>query len=309
LAQEADEPIGSARARITYFAYRGSAAVLRVLPGPFSRAVGAGSGLVAWAVGRSRRRIVAENLSPVLGVAADDPRMRRVVRRAYSSYGVYWSDAARLTTADALRHPKRFHVEGGEKLWKAVGDGKGLILVLPHVGCWEAGAAWTSANGYPLTTVAEVLEPKELYDWFVERRKAYDLTVLPLAAATVSRLLAELAVGNVIALLADRDVGADGLQVKFFGRTTTVPGGPSLLALRSGAPVIPCAIYVERYGHYTLCIEDPVDIARSGRVRDDVARVSQEIADAFERLISRRPEQWHVFQPFWNETEQGSPTR
>jgi len=43
----------------------------------------------------------------------------------------------------------------------------------------------------------------------------------------------------------------------------------------------------------------PVDARREGRLRDDVARVTQELAHRFEELIRAAPEQWHLMQPNW----------
>ena len=296
-------PLSRTRATVTYFVYRASAALLRALPAPVSRTVARLAALGAWAARPSRRMVVAANLAPVLGRAPADREVRRAVRRSFLNYGVYWSDAGRVRASDPPRHPERFVIHGEETFLKAAAVGKGMILVLPHVGCWEAGAAWTASVGYPLTTVAEVLEPPELFAWFVEKRKQLELTVLPVAATTVSRLLAELSKGGVIALLADRDVVGDGVPVEFFGQRAKIPGGPALLALRSGAPIHPCAIYDDRGGRYTAEVLAPLETKRSGSLRADVAAVSQEIATAFEDLIRRAPEQWHVFQPLWVEPE------
>lgn len=184
---------------------------------------------------------------------------------------------------------------------KFAGEGVGLVLVLPHIGCWEAGAAWAASVGKPLTTVAEVLEPPELFEWFVHMRERVDLTVLPVAATTISRLLGELSQGKVIALLSDRDVVGDGVPVTFFGKPTRLPGGPALLAIRSGAPLVPCAVYSQPSGHFLLHLASPLDTTRTGNLRADVARVTQSIAQAFEPLIRQAPDQWHVFQPMWSD--------
>ena len=42
-----------------------------------------------------------------------------------------------------------------------------------------------------------------------------------------------------------------------------------------------------------------LDATRQGRLRDDVQRVTQDLAHALEDLISRAPEQWHLLQPNW----------
>jgi len=288
-----------ARTRFIYFRYRGAAAFLRAVPGPVGRACAGGVALVAWATGPRRRAVVASNLRRVLGPDAPPATLRRTVRRAYVSYAAYWSNASQLDARDpavvgrrvVVRHPERFH--------DTLARGRGLILVLPHVGCWEAGAVWTASLGYPLMTVGEALEPPELFDWFVKTRKRAELTVLPPGPATTAQLLDHLRAGKALALVADRDVVGDGLRTEFFGAVTRVPAGPAVLALRSGAPLLPVAIYLEPRGRFTVEFSPELDTTRTGNFRSDVARLTRDMVAAFEQMIASRPEQWHVFQPAW----------
>ena len=78
-----------------------------------------------------------------------------------------------------------------------------------------------------MTAVAELLEPPELYDWFVAQREAIGLHHR--AARTARRagtLLRTLRDGKLVGLLCDRDIAGNGVEVEFFGETTTLPAGP-----------------------------------------------------------------------------------
>ena len=99
-------------------------------------------------------------------------------------------------------------------------------------------------------------------------------------------------------LLCDRDIGGAGVEVEFFGERTLLPGGPAMLALRTGAPLLPVAVYFRRYDHLGV-VCPPVASVRRGRLRDDVARVTQSLANELEDLIRVAPEQWHLLQPNW----------
>ena len=288
-----------ARTRLIYLGYRGAAAFLRAMPGPIGRACVGGVALVAWTAGPARRAVVASNLRRVLGPDASPTTLRRTVRRAYASYAAYWFYASRLDARDPAVLGRRVAVRHPERLIGALARGHGLIIVLPHVGCWEAGAVWTASLGYPLMTVGEALEPPELFDWFVESRKRAELTVLPPGPATTAQLLQHLRAGKALALVADRDVVGSGLRTEFFGAATSVPAGPAVLALRSGAPVLPAAIYLEPRGRFTVDFSPELDTTRTGQFRTDVARLTRDMVAAFEQLIASRPEQWHVFQPAW----------
>ena len=65
-----------------------------------------------------------------------------------------------------------FSIEGFECLRREVAEGRGVIVVLPHVGSWEYGGRWLAQQGYPMTTVGQALEPPELFEWFTSQRIA-----------------------------------------------------------------------------------------------------------------------------------------
>ena len=295
--------MSGARARLIYLGYKDGAAVLRALPSPVGRALSGGLGLVAWATGRRRRAVVAANLRRVLGPGATPAALRRTVRRAFVSYAMYWANAARLDASDPAVLGRRVTVVHPERFLDAAARGRGLVVVLPHVGCWEAGAVWTASVGYPLTSVGEELEPPELFDWFVEIRKRAELTVLRPGGTTPARLLADLRDGRGVALVADRDVIGGGQPTTFFGAATPVPAGPAVLALRTGAAVVPVAIYLEPRGRFTVSLFPELDTTRTGDFRADVARLTRDMVASFEVMIRARPEQWHIFQPQWPDDE------
>ena len=123
--------------------------------------------------------------------------------------------------------------------------------------------------------------------------------VVPLGPDAGKVVLKALKAGHVLALLCDRDIEGTGVEVEFFGERTTLPAGPATLALRTGAALLPTAVYFEGDGHFAR-VEAPLVVERSGgRLRDDIVRVTQQIATALEGLIARAPDQWHLQQPNW----------
>ncbi len=271
---------------------------MRSLPEPVSSAIGATGGLVASAVAPRRREIVAANLAGVVGPAGH-AAMQRLVRRAFVDYGRYWADAARLEPAEERTFARRWRVDGDEGLRKAVANGRGAILALPHLGSWDAGGRWLAAAGFEFTVVVEPLDPPELHEWFAEQRRRLGMRVLALGPGTGAALVADLRAGRIVVLMADRDITGDGVGVRFFDEEVRLPAGPAVLSLRTGAPIFPAAVYHERGGRHHAVIRPPLETARTGRLRDDVARVTADLAGALEELIRTAPEQWHVFQPLW----------
>ena len=175
-----------------------------------------------------------------------------------------------------------------------------MILGLPHVGGWEWAGRWLADQGHRTTVIVEQLEPPELFDWFVRLRRDLGMTVVPLGPDAGRAVLKALADNEIVCLLCDRDIQGGGIEVDFFGERTTLPAGPAMMALRADAPLLPVAVYftTQINGHVAV-VRPPVPTARQGRLRDDVARVTQSLADELADLIRRAPSQWHMFQPNW----------
>ena len=244
--------------------------------------------------------VYARHLSRVLGRPLSRREARAWARRAFAMYARYWLEGARLATTDpALVEARMTLPSGWECFEAAMASGRGVILALPHVGSWEWGGAWLALRGYPMTSVAEPLEPPELYEWFVRQREGMGLTIVPLGPGAGTALLRTLRDGGLVGLLCDRDVGSGGVEVEFFGERTTLPAGPATLALRTGAVLMAAAVYSGPGLRHSAELRPPVDTGRRGSLRADVARVTQAVAGELEVLIRRAPDQWHLFQPNW----------
>ena len=295
------------RAKVPFYAHRGASGVARVLPLPVASALARGAGLVLGRVMADRRRMLERHLRRAHGSGLSGAALDREVRRAFASYARYWLEAFRLPGTPGPRLEAAMSWEGFDNLDAALAGGKGVIVVLPHLGGWEFGGAWLGSLGYPMTVVAERLDPPELFDWFVELREALGIKVLPLGPEAAAGVLRALKANEVVGLVCDRDIGGTGVEVEFFGEKTTLPSGAATLALRTGAPVLPAAIYFEgRRGHRGV-IRPPIPVERTGRLRDDVARITQLIADELETLIRAAPDQWHLLQPNWPSDRDAMP--
>jgi phosphatidylinositol dimannoside acyltransferase len=226
-------------------------------------------------------------------------QLARQVKANLCSYSNYWLQSFRLLDVSKSRIADQIEVEGQQHCDAAFAAGKGAVCVMPHIGLWDLGGTWL-ASRYSLTVVAERFEPPELFDWFVNMRSANGMEVVALGDDTAgAALLKRLRAGGFVGLLCDRDINHDGVEVEFFGERTTMSAGPATLSLRTGAPILPTAVYA-RPGQKALgVIRAPIVFERSGRLRDDVARLTQLVANELEALISAAPEQWHVIQPNW----------
>jgi phosphatidylinositol dimannoside acyltransferase len=276
-------------------AYRGAGRVAQSLPESALPTIGRLGGRVGGWPQRGNRRMAARHQRRVTGRTD-----RAVVDEVFEWYGRYWLEMFRLP-AEVRRGEvvPNFEIEGYERVTDALAHGKGVILALPHLGGWEWAGAWMGAQGHHMLAVVEALEPPELREWFARQRETFGLEIVPLGPEVSGRVIQALRDNRIVCLVSDRSLTGDGVEVEFFGERTTLPAGPATLALRTGAVVLPIAAYFGEGRSHHCVVLPPLRTEREGRLREDVTRITQDLAYAFETLIRAAPEQWHLLQPNW----------
>jgi lauroyl/myristoyl acyltransferase len=275
--------------------------VVRALPAPVAR--GLFTAAADLTVRRNPKGVdrLRENLRRVAG----PENLDALVRAAMRSYLRYYLEAFRLpgySREDILR---MFHLDGEQQLRADVESGRGAVVALPHGGNWDLAGAWVAVKGWPLVVIAERLRPEGLYRRFLEFREGLGMEVIPLTGAEkppIDLLVERLEKGYVVALLADRDLPGRGVEVDFFGGRTTMPPGPALLALRSGAPLYAVDMWYEPDTAWArLNGPLPLPAPESGPLTERIRVVTQDIADRLAAGIARHPEDWHMLQRMWRE--------
>jgi KDO2-lipid IV(A) lauroyltransferase len=279
--------------------YRAGSLFVRALPSFAAAGLANPLGFGANVVNPQRRAMIERHLRRV-NPSWPRWRVRAAVQDAFESYTRYWVESFRLPALSARAVARGIVVEDYEHVVGAREQGNGVILALPHLGGWEWAGRWLADQGHPVTVVVERIEPPELFDWFADLRAELGMTVVPLGPEAGKATLQALRDNEIVCLLSDRNIGGGGVEVEFFGERTRLPAGPATLALRTGAPILPVAVYfTTRLNGHLGVVRPPLPVERRGSLRDDVARVAQDLTAELELLIRRAPEQWHLFQPNW----------
>jgi len=284
---------------LTVYRYRLGSFIAKLVPASIAQAIVSRAAPVLAFFLRRRRAIIQRHLQRV------DPTLtgailRRASQKSFDSYMRYYVESFQLPQLSRSEVEKSFTMEGLHHITDALERGKGAIMVIPHLGGWEWAGRWMAENGHNMTVVVEALEPPKLFEWFTDLRSSLGMNVLPLGPAVVPGVLAALKANQVVCLLCDRDLDRGGVAVDFFGEQTTLPAGPATLAFRADSVVIASAVFFTESvnGHHTV-IRPPLSLERRGSLREDVQRITQDIAYELEALIRLAPEQWHMFQPNW----------
>ena len=138
--------------------------------------------------------------------------------------------------------------DGVERFEQALGAGRGLLLLTPHMGCFEA-AAQAAAERFgaraPITVLYRPARKDYLKELVAAGREREHLRAAPATLAGVRQMLRALRGGEIVGLLPDQ-VPPDGLGVwaPFFGRPAYTMTLAARLAQQTGAPVL--AVWCER---------------------------------------------------------------
>lgn len=239
-----------------------------------------------------------------------DPRaLRRLSRAGMRSYLRYYGEALTLPALRPEQVRARVRLVGGEPLRAVLAGDGSAVLALGHCGNWDLAGAFAALELRPVTTVAERLEPPELFERYVELRSAVGMNVLPLdAGGGVFRALVRAVRGDgaLVALLADRDLTSHGVEVELFGRPARVAAGPAALSLATGAPLFPTSCHYERLrgarrraarSRWGIVLTvAPAVVAPEGERGAQVAAMTQAWVDALAADIARHPQDWHMLQ-------------
>lgn len=282
--------------------------VSRFLPVWFIRVCAGTGAWVAWLThGRGVRRL-EDNLNRVTGF--EGRTLRKLSRRSMASTARYYAEILELPRLKGAVIDVRVRMTGHEVPKAALEDPGRMIPVLGHSGNWDLVGAFTCRKLAPITTVAEVLEPRKVFEEFVAFRESLGMTIIGHEGSSTFRKLIHAAKerGGVLPLLADRDMSGRGIPVQMWGHTVRVAPGPAALAITTNTPLFPLAVHYERlrgkarraakskWG--TVMDFGPVVAVPSGPKDEAVRAMTQVWASYIADGVAEHPEDWHMIERF-----------
>ena len=279
------------------------------LPGSVLRTAGDAAADIAWLRHGGGVRQLERNLQRVRP-ELDARALRRLSRAGMRSYMRYFCEAFALATMPLDRVDARVRAVGTENLRVHTDRDQAVVLALGHTGNWDLAGAWAARAVAPVTTVAERLEPEELFQEFVAFRNSIGITIFALTGdGDVFRGLvrAARAGAGLLPLLADRDLTSKGLEVDLFGHRARVAAGPAALAITTGAPLVTTVIYYERLSGarrkaagsprgIVLDFHAPIPVPEGMPRADQVRFLTQAWVDELGAGIRQNPQDWHMLQ-------------
>ena len=243
-----------------------------------------------------RRRVVLDNLRRVFGNVLSQPEIRRLAQAYYAHLVLSLVEFLTRHLGSAEKRKKRVKVENIESPIRAHSQGKGILLLTGHFGNWEV-ATVEGIGQYPkyrdlLHFVRRPLKPRWLNDFVTQRFHRSGFGTLN-KRDSLDSILGLLSEGAIIVYVFDQHAGPrDGIAVEFLGHPASTFKSVAILALNTGAPVIPASCWREPDGTHVLRFEDPLPLIECEDTTEAIRLNTRSYNATLERMVLRHPEQW-----------------
>jgi phosphatidylinositol dimannoside acyltransferase len=228
--------------------------------------------------------------------------LEALTKEGMRSYLRYWFDTFRLNNWSKSRIIETTFVVRENLLRDPIETKKGCIIALPHAGNWDHAAAYFCSTGIPITAVVERLKPEAIFKKFLAYRQSIGIEAISHREKTIPILIERLNQGKLVALVADRDMSRNGIEVNFLGGIAKMPAGPAILAIKTGSPLVTAFIrYLDKGIEITF--DETIKLPISGSEDEQVRIVTQSMADNFAKRIKDSLVDWHMLQRIWVDEE------
>ena len=254
----------------------------------------------AWFKYDTRHRIVAmDNLTHVFGDSMDQKALTGLARRNFVNTAriVFEMGQSTRWPLESICH--RFRYYGLNHVINAHKKGKGVLLVMAHIGNWELAAPAIMASGFQSAAVYRTLDFKPLDRYTKELRQKFGCRMYPTRRA-VYGIRKELFKGNLVGLLIDQNASKprQSVFVDFLGRKASANKGLAFFAMTTDVPVISFFVVREK-GKFRAEFGPEVPVLKTGDPEKDLVENTQAFNRVIEEMVRRYPDQWFWIHRRW----------
>ena len=279
-------------AYLSYLLLRGFSLFINLLPEGFALWVGRQLGNVVYYLDLEHRKIAIQNLHIAFGQEKSEEEMRSIAKKNFQNLGMTAVEFFRIPGMDLETYKKKVEMEGVDEALNVLGKNKGGLLLLGHFGNWELMALMSKVIEKPILVIAKSIKQKRIDQWITRIRKGVGLELISPKNATL-KVIQALSRNQVVGILFDqRGKRSKGLWVDFFGRKVPTTPGLAVMALKSGAPVLPVFMVRNGFQKHRLIVKEPLELIHTGNIRKDVEANTQLFNKTLESIIRQYPDQW-----------------
>jgi len=253
------------------------------------------------------KRLTARHLSQ----AFPERSPAEIERLARKNFALLAKNAGELLRATQVRTLDQLNellvTHGFENFEAAQAKGKGVILLTCHLGPFDLQVTNMALHGVRPLVIGTRLKDPRLSKLLWQQRTALGAVAVERGKETF-KLLKALKSGGSVGILIDQDTRVKSRFVEFFGRPAATPVGAALLALKTGASVVPTYIYLGEDNLQHMHYLPEIETLSTGDEEADLISNTQRYTKFIEDKIVEHPDQWVWMHERWK-TKPGEEIR
>lgn len=288
----------SIRHTLVYWTVRALTEISALLPRMFWLRIAGALGALAYHFASQTRALTLRHLT----IAFPEKSTSEVTQLAKSTFRMLGKNAgdilrsSKVRTLDQLE--KFLKTEGLKNYEHAHGKGKGVIFLTCHLGAFDLQITNMAMRGLNPNIIGTPLKNRRLNDLLWNYRNLHGAIAIARGKETF-RMIKVLKSGGSVALLIDQDTKVKSVFVDFFGVSAATPAGAAILALKTGAAVVPTYIYLGEDNLQHMHILPEIPMTSEGDEDRDVVYNTQLLTNFIEETIRRHPDQWVWMHERW----------
>jgi KDO2-lipid IV(A) lauroyltransferase len=288
----------SIRYTLVYWMVRALIGVSAVIPRKLWLRITGALGSLAYYVANATRRLTLQHLRLAFPTKSSSD-IESLAKNTFKMLGKNAGDILRSTNVQNLGELEEFlKTEGLENYKAAHGKGKGVIFLTCHLGAFDLQITNMAMRGLDPNIIGTPLKDRRLNDLLWNYRNLHG--AIPIARGKETfRMIKVLKSGGSVALLIDQDTKVKSVFVDFFGMEAATPAGATILALKTGAAVVPTYVYLGTDWFQHMHILPEIPMTRSGDEENDILFNTQVLTNFIEEKIREHPDQWVWMHERW----------
>lgn len=282
-----------------YYCIRGLCRLISFMPLSVSRFLGRRLAMIARLFPGSRKGIIVDNIKRSFNGRVGEEEAGRMGRKVFLHFGQMLFEIPYIMRINRDNLSRYVEFINEEYYYQALQKGKGVFLLTGHFGNWEWMCAAVSLRFGGLSVVARTFDSKPLDRFFSELRGRFGGEIIDKQKA-MRKILKILRQKGSIGILLDQNVDwYDGVFVRFLNQWACTNKGLALMALKTGAPVVPVFSIRTPDGRYKIIFEKEIALVRTGDKNLDVEENTALFTRAIEDYIRKQPDHWFWFHRRW----------
>jgi KDO2-lipid IV(A) lauroyltransferase len=223
----------------------------------------------------------------------------RIAKGVYRHFAIVAAEFFDMPYINKENIHKWVEIEGLENYQEAIARGKGVLSIVAHFGNWELMTIAVPICLKPMYIVYRPLD-NPVFDNMVEYVRTMNGNVLIPKGGSGKRVIELLKENQAIGILSDQNVAkSEGVFVDFFGRPACTGVGLAVMAMRSGAPVVPAFMARQKSGRYKFILKPAMEAVCTDDYEADLQVNTQRFTKIVEEIVREYPDQWFWFHQRW----------